>query len=71
MAALDDLAHFLVHYIDPRPGRPALSIGCAVEMILSSDALGGDLARQAALYGLADEVRATEADGFDSAWRPT
>jgi hypothetical protein len=70
VAALDDLAAFVIDYCDAHqedignPGRTA------VAMMLDAPALPDPLAKQAALYGFAAVISAAHADGFDPMWNP-
>jgi hypothetical protein len=70
VAALDELAAFVLDYCDAHNediGSPGSS---AVAMILHAPDLPDRLAKQAALYGFAAAVSAAHADGFDPRWNP-
>lgn len=70
MAALDELSDFIVKFTDAHAETVGASGRRDVDMILNAP-VPSPSARQAVLYGFADEIGATAADGFDPAWKPT
>jgi hypothetical protein len=70
VAALDELAAFVLDYCDAHDEDSGASGARAVEMILGAPVLPDRLAKQAALYGFAAVISAAHADGFDPRWNP-
>ena len=69
LTGLDELAEFVVSYCDAHAEKDGVAGRRVADLILSAD-LPNVIARQAVLYGFADEIGATGAAGFDPAWNP-
>ncbi len=68
VSALAELAAFIVSYCERHSETVGVSCRNAIAGILASPVFADHLNRQAALYGYATEIGASEAAGFDTGW---